>query len=153
KKHPSVLEAFRSWIQSAQHVDMRNFPVLFIDDEADQASINTKYGRVDDDGNPVDPSKTNLRIRQLLSALPAVTYVGYTATPFANVLIDAEENDLYPRDFIAVLDEPDGYCGARTLFGLGMNPSGLSPDEASEPDLNLIRFISEDELDELDQIA
>lgn len=151
KKHPAVLDAFRNWIQSSR-IDLRNFPALLIDDEADQASINTRYGRIDDEGNPIDPSKTNLRIRELVSALPAVAYVGYTATPFANVLIDAEEHDLYPRDFIAVLDEPAGYCGARLLFGLGMSPSGLSPEEAGDPELNLLRFISEDELDCLDEI-
>lgn len=149
KKHPSVLEHFKNWI-SAADADLMKFPVLLIDDEADLASINTKYAR-EENGQPLDPSKTNLRIRELVSVFPKCSYVGFTATPFANVLIDADETeDLYPRDFIAVLEEPDGYFGTRQLFGLGMSPSALSPDESSDADVNLIRFLSNEDLDTLE---
>lgn len=151
KKHPSVLENFRNWILDEKG-DLGRFPVLLIDDEADLASINTKYAK-EENGQPVDPSKTNLRIRELVAAFPKCTYVGFTATPFANVLIDADiAEDLYPRDFIAVLDEPEGYFGARQLFGLGMAPSALSPDEASDPEVNLIRFLTHTDLDILENV-
>lgn len=149
KKHPTVLENFKNWILDEKG-DLGKFPVLLIDDEADLASINTKYAK-EENGQPVDPSKTNFRIRELIAAFPKCSYVGFTATPFANVLIDADAvEDLYPRDFIAVLDEPEGYFGARQLFGLGMAPSALSPDEAYEPEINLIRFLTREDLDILD---
>jgi hypothetical protein len=88
-----------------------------------------------------------------LSAFPKVTYVGFTATPFANVLVDAtEDQDLYPKDFIAVLEEPPGYCGARKMFGLGMSSSALSPEESHDPQLKLIRELDDADLASLDEV-
>jgi hypothetical protein len=80
--------------------------------------------------------------------------VAFTATPYANVLIDAEvEEDLYPRDFIATLPEPKNYFGPRQLFGIGMSPSELSLEETSEPALDIIRNIPDDQLDELENLG
>ena len=130
---------------------LSQLPALVIDDEADQASINTNYGRLDEDGEEYDPSKTNKAIRDLLKTLPKCVYVGFTATPFANVLIDAEvEEDLYPRDFIAGLPEPVGYFGPRQLFGLSMSATELSPDAPETPALDVIRTLSQDQLNALD---
>jgi len=115
---------------------------LVIDDEADQASIDTNANKTDDDGNPIDPTSTNKAIRKLLERLPKCAYVGFTATPFANVLIDkTAEEDLYPRDFIVSLEEPDGYFGSRQLFGLGMAPSVASPEANFAAPLDIIRFV------------
>lgn len=153
KKNVKVLERFTKWLKKSP-VALDQLPALVIDDEADQASINTNYGKFDDDGEEIDPSKTNKAIRDLLRALPKCVYVGFTATPFANVLIDAEaEEDLYPKDFIAALPEPSGYFGPRQLFGLGMSATELSPDPKETPALDVIRHIEQDQLDLLDHLV
>jgi len=152
KKHVTVLRRFTDFLRRA-NVRLEDLPALIIDDEADQASINTNYGKAAD-GEEIDPSKTNARIRELLSVLPKCVYVAFTATPYANVLIDAEvEADLYPRDFIATLPEPRNYFGPRQLFGIGMSPSDLSVEEASEPALDVIRYIPEDQLEDLEELG
>lgn len=101
------------------------YSLLVIDDEADQASVNTKYktdrsGEISDDS---EVSKINELIRRILSIFSCRSYVGYTATPYANVFIppqisDAElEDDLFPKDFIVCLPKPAGYVGAMEFFG------------------------------------
>ena len=101
------------------------YSLLVIDDEADQASVNTKYktdrsGEISDDS---EVSKINELIRRILSLFSCRSYVGYTATPYANVFIppqisDAElEDDLFPKDFIVCLPKPAGYVGAMEFFG------------------------------------
>lgn len=153
KKNVRVMERLIEWL-SRSPVSMRGFPAIVIDDEADQASINTKYGMVDDDGNPIDPSATNQRIRDLLALLPKCVYVGFTATPFANVLVDVDEHDdLYPRNFIACLPEPNGYLGPRQLFGLGMVPSGMSPEPPEEPELDVIRSVTMNDLQDVARLG
>lgn len=135
KKNASVLRRLTQWIENRAPATL---PVLVIDDEADQASINTGGNRAptqeevdlgpDDigDASPEDelnPSVINGLIRSLLRSFSRVSYVAYTATPFANVLInhlaiDREVfQDLYPRDFIVALPLPNNYTGAERLFG------------------------------------
>jgi hypothetical protein len=86
-----------------------------IDDEADNASINTNK-------EDLDPTRTNAMIRQILSLFAKSCYVGYTATPFANIFINPEAYDdnvreeLFPRDFIYCLDAPTTYFGAEKVF-------------------------------------
>jgi hypothetical protein len=148
KKNTRVLRRLNQWLASSP-IPLDQLAALVIDDEADQASIDINY-LTDEDS----PARTNACIRELLGALPKCAYVGFTATPFANVLIDiAEEEDLYPRDFIASLPEPVGYLGPRQLFGLGMNPSDLTPAPPEPPPLDVIRIIERDQLDQLDQLA
>ena len=91
----------------------------------------------------------NAKIRELLATLPAVSYVGYTATPFANVLISpyrpdgVELDDLYPRDFICSLPFPAGYFGPERLFG---RPPLHAEDEAPEEEgLDMIREVPEED--------
>ena len=105
------------------------YPALIIDDEADQASINTKES-YDDEGNVLDdynPTTINGLIRELLGVFECRSYIGYTATPFANIFIpphiDDEKygTDLFPRDFIYRSPRADQYIGAREFFGLGSN--------------------------------
>ncbi len=102
-----------------------DYPLLIIDDEADQASINTKYkngknGKISDD---YDVSKINELIRRLLMLFKCKSYVGYTATPYANIFISTNVNDnelgedLFPKDFIISLPKPKGYVGAMEFFG------------------------------------
>ncbi len=128
KKNIKVMEKLIQYLQSST-VKIKNFPVLIIDDECDDASIDINYTKDDKD----EPSKTNAKIRKLLKVFQKCAYVGFTATPYANVLIDADvPEDLYPKNFIAVLDEPKDYFGPRQLFGQG-----------NISDLDVIRLISE----------
>jgi len=129
KKIPPILRRLNEWIQAIDG-QMADIPVLMIDDEADQASINTKGNRrdpsIDDDAvtDGSDPSVTNELIRDTLRRIPRATYIAYTATPFANILIDPGAvdfevgMDLFPKDFVIQLPRPDGYTGTEELFGL-----------------------------------
>lgn len=149
KKNVRVLTSLTDWLGRSP-VALKDLPALIIDDEADQATINSKYGKVDDDGNPIDPSATNQRIRDLVRMFPKCSYVGFTATPFANLLIDKDvAEDLYPKDFIVSLPEPPGYLGPRQLFGLGLTPTELSPESVETPSLDVIREITPQDLQDI----
>lgn len=122
KKHGKILLKLREWLQSAggRGSDLRiSDPLLLIDDEADNASIDTKASDPD-----TDPSKINGAIRELLRSFDRAAYVGYTATPFANIFIDKSTDterfgaDLFPRSFIEYLRPPTNYLGPVRLFGL-----------------------------------
>lgn len=142
KKNAARLRALKRWLEEAHPDNLARCPFLIIDDEADQASVNT--AKPDS-----SPSAINQLIREILEALPRASYVGYTATPFANVLVDPSvPEDLYPRDFIIDLPRPREYVGPETLFGrepLDLDPDGYQPDEGHD----LIREVPEDELGDL----
>jgi hypothetical protein len=134
KKNSSVLRNFNSWLDEANEETIKQCPTLIIDDESDQASVNTN--KPED-----DPTAINNHIRKLVSKFRVVSYVGYTATPFANVLIDSEtKDDLYPKDFIVSLEKPIGYVGTEELFGR----DAIEPRGALEG-LPVIRTIPSDE--------
>lgn len=132
KKNSKRFDLIYEWLSRASDEVLAKSPVLIIDDEADQASINNSKND--------DISAINKRIRELISFLSkksVVTYVGYTATPFANVLIDArEEDDLFPSDFIYSLRAPETYIGTERLFG-----RDSVDGDAGEEGLNIIRNI------------
>ena len=118
KKNVSVLKKVYSSLKNINTTATQtkiNYPALIIDDEADNASINTN--KADD-----DPTKINKYIRNLLSLFTRSSYVGFTATPFANVFISYDKkdemlnDDLFPRDFIYALNSPSNYCGAKKYF-------------------------------------
>ena len=129
KKIPAILRRLNQWI-GALTGQLDDIPVLLIDDEADQASINTRGNlidpSIDDDVNNknTDPSVTNALIRNILQQIPRATYIAYTATPFANILIDPDALDtkvgidLFPKDFVIQLPRPEGYTGTEELFGV-----------------------------------
>lgn len=139
KKNVSRLTRLRDWLREAQkHGGLDTCPILIIDDEADQASPNAARDP------ELDRTKINERLTELL-ALPRVAYVGYTATPFANVLVNpADAKDIYPRSFVYALPKPPTYFGSRELFG-----ASVSEDEATTADEphDMIRFVSDDEAD------
>lgn len=117
KKNVHVLNRLITYFSKAS-VEMRSkMPVLIIDDEADQASVD---GNANDPDS--DPTSTNERIRTILTLFSKKVYIGYTATPFANALIDMTtdhetfKDDLYPRNFIVSLPEPKGYFGTSKIF-------------------------------------
>jgi len=112
KKNSKVLKKFNEWLSKADPKILKSTPVLIIDDESDQASINTA------DNPEKEQTSINKSIREIISKLSIDSYVGYTATPFANILINAShEDDLFPRDFIVTLKKPTSYVGAEELFG------------------------------------
>ena len=118
KKNSSTLKNLLEWLRehSARGGgESINEPMLLIDDEADNASINIRHGAG-------EVSRINGQIRQLLHMFDRSCYVGYTATPFANIFIDPDTDDqmrgddLFPRSFIVSLDPPSNYFGATEVF-------------------------------------
>lgn len=140
KKNKAILENLIGWLTSfdgvkregSDKVRVPGVPLLVIDDECDHASINT--GLEDKDA---DPTTINRLIRKLLDTFEQSAYVGYTATPFANIFIDpasegAERHgeNLFPRDFIVSLKRPSDYIGADRVFGLDADDElGFEPVE------------------------
>ena len=116
KKNVSTLKNLNKYFENAFDKGMVPLPLLLIDDEADNASINTNASQS-------TITAINKNIRSLLSKFIKSSYVGYTATPFANIFIDPitteemENDDLFPSDFIKSLDAPSNYVGPDRLFG------------------------------------
>lgn len=148
KKRVSILRNLIDWVLSVRGVSdpsvpggriIRDVPVLVIDDEADNASANTNEyffddGTIDEDA---DPTRTNGLIRKLLTSFEKAAYVGYTATPFANVFMHHEATsntvgeDLFPRSFIINIPAPTNYIGPEQVFGV-VRPNG-NEDRAGLP--------------------
>ena len=134
KKNVTPLNNLLNWFTGTNTSGMiSNIPLLLIDDEADNASIDTKAAKriggvaVDPDDEERDPTKINGLIRQILKCFSQSAYVGYTATPFANIFIYPTDpnnestvfgEDLYPRSFIVNLHAPSNYIGPDKVFGL-----------------------------------
>lgn len=113
KKNNSRLKKLKSWIEQAPLSVRQALPVLIIDDEADQATVNSHK-------QLKRQTAINKTLTSMLRSdfLPKNSYLGYTATPFANILSDAkDEAQLFPRDFIYPLKRADKYFGAEQLFG------------------------------------
>ncbi|MFY8126422.1 MAG: Z1 domain-containing protein [Hydrogenophaga sp.] len=118
KKNSRTLANLIDWLEIRNRQSgarISSVPMLLIDDEADNASVNVST-------NEDSPSAINNRIRKLLDSFDRNVYLGYTATPFANIFIDPdsrdamEREDLFPRDFIISLDAPTNYVGAARIF-------------------------------------
>lgn len=128
KKNVTYLKKLLNWItnlNASDHTGKINHSMLIIDDEADYASLNTN--KPED-----DPTATNENIANLLGKFRRTSYVGFTATPFANVFIDPdtekemEHASLFPKDYIYCLESPTNYVGPNKLFGnpYDINDSG-----------------------------
>ncbi len=117
KKNYHTLNSVINWLEvdSDRGVYRNSYPLLLIDDEADNASVNYK------DEND-SPTTINGQIRQILGLFDKSAYVGYTATPFANIFINPnssdnfEHDDLFPEDFIVSLNPPPNYVGPKQFF-------------------------------------
>ena len=126
KKNKRVLENLERWLRGFNaNVDgYIDTPLLLIDDEADNASVNTS-------APDANPTAINERIRALLKLFRRSTYVGFTATPFANIFIDADStaemlgDDLFPHDFIYALQPPTNYIGPEIVFGADRSDKNL----------------------------
>ncbi|MDS1308886.1 Z1 domain-containing protein [Marinobacter xiaoshiensis] len=149
KKNVSPLRQLYQAIKETPKVALDRLKVLIIDDECDQASVNSASGET-------DMTSINERIRELIHLFPAVTYVGYTATPFANVFINPYKpdgvtlDDLYPSDFVTSLPTPERYFGAKKLFG--QPPVESDRDDDGDDGLDMIRFIVEEEIADLQPV-
>ena len=144
-KNSSRLTKLIQWAQADSN-KQRQMKILVIDDEADQAGINT--GNVD--------AEERRRINKLICALVngqnekaedidvkyhAMNYIGYTATPYANILNEAKEYSLYPRNFISTLAVSREYFGPQQIFGYSSDD-----DNTNFEGLDIVRTISKDEL-------
>ncbi|MGH4000938.1 MAG: Z1 domain-containing protein [Pseudonocardiaceae bacterium] len=131
KKNTSVLKRLVRWLERPDgRRALQTARVLIVDDEADQASVAT--------------TSINPLIMRLMKIMPLCTYIGYTATPFANVFIDPSSEDLYPKDFILNLPRPKGYFGPEVLFGRDLVEG---EDDGPAPDgYDMIRIVPDDDL-------
>lgn len=120
KKNTHVLKEIYKFLNKEDSSNLRRDPLLIIDDECDYASLNTK--------SEEDPTAINKQIRKILNLFGKSTYVGYSATPYANIFVNPEAQydekedgqpvlpDLFPSDFIVLLESPKNYIGAKDMF-------------------------------------
>jgi hypothetical protein len=152
KKNKSILENLIDWFSKNENIrevdgtpKLFDVPALIIDDEADAASVNAS--------RDINDIKTiNRLIRTLLNIFNQNTFIGYTATPYANLFISQDYNeeqttvvknktykigeDLFPRDFIINIKAPTNYIGAAKIFGY----ENANPELTKEP-LDIFREI------------
>ncbi|MEZ4294644.1 MAG: Z1 domain-containing protein [Polyangiaceae bacterium] len=145
KKNSRLLGNLLQWVTPPGQKTIRDVPLLLIDDEADNASIDTgpKKGKAQS-GEQV--TAINGKIRSLLKVFDKAAYVGYTATPFANIFINPEAqtdrhgDDIFPRSFIVNVKPPSNYVGPTRVFGLAADPdAGLS----GQPSLPIVQQIDD----------
>ncbi len=149
KKNGPVMKNLLKWVlhvrgeydEEEKRQVVRDVQLLVIDDEADNASINTSKKKI---------STINARIRALLYAFEKSAYVGYTATPFANIFVNPEAQtdehgeDIFPRNFILNVSPPTNYVGPSRVFGLESDPDvGI---EGNDP-LPIVRTVDDYEID------
>lgn len=139
KKNVYRLARLNSMLKAIGPQMLNRIPILIVDDEADQATPNSLQEK-----NQV--SAINRKLRELWKLTQTGTYVAYTATPFANVLIDPDnEADLFPSNFITTLEPGEGYFGAERVFGISENV-----DDGPQLDgLDMVRMIPTAEADSL----
>jgi hypothetical protein len=153
KKNGAVLRRLQSWFDSAPDDVRSSLPALFIDDEADQASVDARgsYQTQEDfDAEHPDyepPAVINGLIRVLVGMFSRRAYVAYTATPFSNLLTPHDTYDgtagadLYPKDFFIDLPKPRGYFGTEEFFGR------FDPVNNDEVDgLDVLRIVSPEQV-------
>lgn len=138
KKNPHVLRRIYQWLGAQANEDsklgrvIRNKSLLLIDDEADNASINIS-------NDPERQSSINGWITQILNLFSKNAYVGYTATPFANIFIPLDDQNLFPRNFIKNIPAPSNYIGPEKVFGF----SPLDENETSNTVLPIVNRIND----------
>ena len=114
KKNARVIANVANYIRHQSKDEKMSMPLLVVDDESDWGTPNT--------GSETDPTRVNKEIRRLLESSSRSSYLGITATPFANVFIDHEAKsddaglDLFPKDYIRALSSPSTYAGVSSFF-------------------------------------
>jgi hypothetical protein len=140
KKNGPRLRRLLTWLRGARPEVLRNCSILIIDDEADQATPNAHR-------DPNRRSEINRLVVELLGLLPKAAYVGYTATPYANLLGDTAEEGIYPRDFIVDLPASAAYFGPERIFGREQMDWD-DPDELADG-VDMIRIVPLTEVPQL----
>lgn len=119
---------------------LAELPALLIDDESDLASVNTKDPR-----KSRERTQINRLIRELMEKVPRAQYVGYTATPFANVFIDPDDaTDLFPSDFVLSLPRPEGYMGVQEFHDVDADWDSTGKSIATSNEKAFIRDLTAD---------
>ncbi len=150
KKNKSVLDNLQKWLTKDE--DLLNLPMLLIDDEADNASVNTKKINMSSD-NETDRTAINNAINKILRSFRQASYLGITATPFANIFIDPSVDqdgaakDLFPRHFLTLLPLSDKYIGADKIFGSGSLDNEWAERQQGEFSDSLIPIYNEEQDD------
>lgn len=138
KKNPHVLKRVYNWLNAQAHENedfgriIKDKALLVIDDEADNASINVS-------NDPEKQSTINGWITKILNLFGKNSYVGYTATPFANIFIPLDDLNLFPRNFIKNIPAPSNYIGPEKVFGF----SPLEENEKSDTVLPIVTRIDD----------
>lgn len=156
-KNSARLKKMIQWLQSDVN-KQKKLKILVIDDEADQAGINTA------DVSKDERRKINALICNLVngnnekgehisSKYQAMNYIGYTATPYANILNECSDESLYPKNFITTLKVSNEYFGPQQIFGIDGNVNMVQSTEGEEPfvypGLDIVREVCDDDLDEV----
>lgn len=132
KKNKTVLEKLVKDLGNI-HTNLKEIPVLIIDDEADQASVNTLKPRSSNDEDVQNRTAINKLISKLLTLMPRAQYIGYTATPFANVFVSpGDSEDVFPKDFIVSLTPSADYMGGVHFHDL----EPLEDEDKSNPSVS-----------------
>lgn len=151
-KNSKRLERLLKWLHS-DPIRASKLRILVIDDEADQAGINSaKMSEYLSEDDIIERTAINQLLVNLANGknedgsettapFQAMNYVSFTATPYANVLNEAFEESLYPKNFICSLPESNEYFGSRVIFG--------SCSDETYPGMNILRTVSETEMQEL----
>ncbi|WP_413367293.1 Z1 domain-containing protein [Lysinibacillus sp. 3P01SB] len=138
-KNKTRLTALKNWLFSDKN-KAAQLKVLIIDDEADQASVNTN--KIEEE----DRTAINRQIRELVNTdkVAGMNYISYTATPYANILNETSSDSLYPKDFIVLLDTSDDYIGPKQIFG--------TEEPEASPYIDIIRDIPDTEADMIKEL-
>ncbi len=142
KKNSGRLSRLLRWLESASPAVRQGVNMMIVDDEADQASVNTAKARH-------MRTAVNARLIKILELMPRTAYIGYSATPFANLLMDPDDaggRGLFPRDFIVSLGKGEGYFGPEELFG--RDPID-EDDQDNAEGADIIRLIPDTDRQEL----
>ena len=129
-------------------------PSLIIDDESDQASIDTiRPDKRFLEAERRRRSTINQRVTDLLQILPRTQYVGYTATPFANVFVDPEDaQNIFPKDFIISLPRPTGYMGVSDFHDLEKSEDDVPEGPEVSNESAFVRGVWEPHQESTDQL-
>jgi hypothetical protein len=139
KKNSAPLDKLIKDLKPMQAM-LSELPALIIDDESDLASVNTK-----DPKKSKDRTKINERITEIMRLVPRAQYVGYTATPFANVFIDPDDDsNLFPSDFVLSLPRPPEYMGVQDFHDVDPDWETTPRTVASSNELAYVRAVEGD---------
>ena len=169
KKNISPLNNLNTWLDNVISINKQersNKAVLIIDDECDQASIDNNFKFTDLEAPIPDefgninrentPSRINDLINSLLNKFHRRAYVGYTATPYANVFIPIDNDNyknIFPEDFIVRLDQPSNYLGPERYFGnseYNEDLPGILEIDPSEGFTDQIKSFAKNEINSFD---